>query len=69
MLVIDEQCTLNFWNQTGCEGAQGSPITLVGEQQTGCESLAVLGPFIIAPGNPPREVAQSVKVTCPNTSK
>ncbi|KZV67459.1 hypothetical protein PENSPDRAFT_654023 [Peniophora sp. CONT] len=66
--IPNETCTLSFWNQTGCEGKEGTPITLVGEQQTGCEPLVVEGPVFEAPGNPPREVAQSVKVTCPNTS-
>ncbi|VDC04174.1 unnamed protein product [Peniophora sp. CBMAI 1063] len=67
--IPNEDCTLHFWNLTGCDGGEGAPISLVGEKETGCESLAVLGPAFEAPGNPPREVAHSLKVTCPNTSK
>lgn len=67
-MSVDESCLLSFWNQTGCEGMQGTPFTLVGEQQTDCESLAIVGPFPGTVGGPPREVAKSVKVTCKNTS-
>ncbi|VDC04173.1 unnamed protein product [Peniophora sp. CBMAI 1063] len=63
----DEQCTLSYWNQTGCEGQQGSPIALIGEQETDCEPLVILPSQFFGVGNPARETAKSLRVDCMST--
>ncbi|VDC04234.1 unnamed protein product [Peniophora sp. CBMAI 1063] len=64
-----DDCTLHFWNQTGCVGGEGTPIALDGDQQTNCVSLALEPSNAPGEGNPPTDLAQSVKVECPNISK
>ncbi|VDC04235.1 unnamed protein product [Peniophora sp. CBMAI 1063] len=64
-----DRCTLHFWNQTNCLGGEGTPIPLPGGQESSCESLALEASRLPGVGNPPTDLAQSVKVECPNISK
>lgn len=64
IILSDVICTLSYWNETGCEGKQGTPIMLVGAEESDCEALIIVPSTFDAPGNEARETAKSVKVTC-----